>query len=611
MKQALLAFAACLLLVAPAPAPALAADDAPPTPKGTTLAPDFSALRFSANGGGEGNLKPLSAADTGGRRPGFRLETTKQPGAHYGVEVRLPLDGSIDAGDVLFSRFAARITDAQRYEAGEGFTLSRVQNTGPPHQRSNYREWTVGPDWEVFYVADRADAAIPEGRVAFVFSGGYPPQTLEIAGVEVVNLGPDADPAEFPVKRKSYAGASADAPWRAAAAERIERHRKADLEVTVLDADGEPVPDAEVRVELVEHAFDFGVAISAKWLDDNAGTPQAARYIEELEKHFNTASIENALKWSRWESEPEVAMTTLRGLNKMGMRVHGHVLVWPGLEKFRVADAEELWAAAQDDPELLRSRVDNHIDDILSRTAGLVDTWDVVNEAFNQNEFLKLLGDEEVAAWFKRARAGAPDATLIYNDFALLGQNGTNAVKQRFVHDLVQDAMAAGAPIDAIGFQSHMGSGLTPPEKVLEILSSYDGLGVGYQVTEFDVVTDDPQLTEAYVRDFMTAAFSKPQMQAFIFWNFHAGSKPWMPDAAVFEEDWSPSPTGRAALSLIHGAWHTDERVAADADGRATVRGFLGRHRVEATLPGGTRITREVDLPAGGTKLRLRADPTP
>ena len=80
-----------------------------------------------------------------------------------------------------------------------------------------------------------------------------------------------------------------------------------------------------------------------------------------------------------------------------------------------------------------------------------------------------------------------------------------------------------------------------------------------------------------------------------------------MPSAAVFEEDWSPSPTGRAALSLLREAWHTDEEAEADADGRAAIRGFLGRYRVEATLPDGTTLTRELDLPAGGASVELRA----
>ena len=234
-----LLFAAAWLLVAPL---ASAAEAGPPTPEGTTLAPDFGNLRFSAAEPDAAAMQPLSDADTGGRGPGFRLETRKQPGAHYGIEVRVPLAGEVPAGHVFYTRFAARIVDAQRDEAGEGFTLSRLQNTGPPHQRSNYREWTVGPDWEVFYVADRVEKAIDAGSAAFVFSGGYPPQTLEVAGIEVVDLGPDADLDALPVKTKSYAGAGADAPWRAAADARIEEHRRADLSITVLDAAGVPVP---------------------------------------------------------------------------------------------------------------------------------------------------------------------------------------------------------------------------------------------------------------------------------------------------------------------------------------------------------------------------------
>ena len=181
-------------------------------------------------------------------------------------------------------------------------------------------------------------------------------------------------------------------------------------------------------------------------------------------------------------------------------------------------------------------------------------------------------------------------------------------MKQRFVHDLVRDAQAAGAEIDAIGFQSHMGGGLTPPERVLEILNSYDDLGVGYQVTEFDVATDNPALTEAYTRDFMTAVFSQPHAQAFIFWNHHAGSGPWMPSAAIYEDDWSPSPIGRAAFSLIHDRWHTDERLENRLGRPSRVRGYLGAYEVAVTLPDGTRVTRQVDLPAGGASVELSAE---
>ena len=51
--------------------------------------------------------------------------------------------------------------------------------------------------------------------------------------------------------------------WRAAADARIEAHRKADLRVVVLGADGKPVEGADVAVRMMRHAFKFGTQVSA------------------------------------------------------------------------------------------------------------------------------------------------------------------------------------------------------------------------------------------------------------------------------------------------------------------------------------------------------------
>ena len=350
-----------------------------------------------------------------------------------------------------------------RYETGEGYTLFRIQRDGPNWERGLYREWVLGPDWKKYFIAERFNHTLPEGEIVAAFSGGYPAQHIEIAGLEVRNLGPDADLDALPTLEVEYVGSEPDAAWRRSALERIEQHRKGDLTIELRDANGDPVPYAEVHVEMTRHRFGFGVAISASWLDQNWDTPAGQKYRETVLEHFNAVALENALKWARWEREPEVALRTLRWAKDNGLQTHGHVLVWPGLEKFRVEDAAELWAAAQDNPQLLRNRVNDHIRSILEGTHGLVDVWDVVNEAYNQNEFIELLGESEVAEWFKLADTYAPEATLFYNDFGLVGQSGTNRVKQQFVADLIQGVRDRSGRVDAVGLQSHLGSGLTPP----------------------------------------------------------------------------------------------------------------------------------------------------
>ncbi len=528
----------------------------------------------------DATLELRTNSDTGGKGPGFVVTTLKQPGNHYDIEVRQALSQGVKKGDVLFASFWARAKEGARYETGEAFTLFRIQRTASPWERALYREFAVGPEWTKVYLGSRFPADVPAEQLAAVFSAGYPQQTLEIAGMEVVNLGPDADVDALPVIESDYAGSAPDAAWRSEALERIEQLRKGDLSVRVIDGDGRPVPDATVRVEMTRHAFSWGVAISADWLAKNWETPTADVYRGKLKQTFNSIAIENALKWSWWERDPSVAMQTLKWAKSQGLAVHGHVLVWPGLQKFRVADAAEVWAAAQNDPQVLRDRINGHIVDILTRTAGYVGTWDVVNEAYNQNELLNLLGRDEFSAWFKLADQYAPDAVLLYNDFGLLGQQGTNHVKQQWVYDLLKEALAQGAPIDAIGFQSHLGGGYTPPARVLEILDRFAELGLDLQITEYDIATTDAELAERYTRDFLIAVFSHSNITAFQGWNYWAATPTWMPEASWFDERWRLMPIGKAYASLVLDEWWTRDQLSTNEQGVAKTRGFLGDYRV-------------------------------
>jgi len=61
-------------------------------------------------------------------------------------------------------------------------------------------------------------------------------------------------PGAEPSDEELFAGADA----------RIEKHRKADAVVVVIDRDGKPVPGAKVAVEQTRHAFLFGSNIFLK-----------------------------------------------------------------------------------------------------------------------------------------------------------------------------------------------------------------------------------------------------------------------------------------------------------------------------------------------------------
>ncbi|MEO0963888.1 MAG: endo-1,4-beta-xylanase [Planctomycetota bacterium] len=543
-------------------------------------------------------LEPL----TGLPQPAFRVTTNNQPAHHYSIEARVPASASVKKGDVLFAAWWMR-AHASRVESGEAVTLFRVQRTQPPWERTLYGDSLAGPEWKLIYRAGRAPADIPAGELAAVFSAGYPRQAFDVAGLRVSNLGPDADPDTLPTMTISYPGAEPDAAWRIAAEARIDRLRRADLTLELVDADGQPLRDAQVEAELVRHDFWFGSAFAADWLYDNWDTPDGARYREKMIELFNGVAMANQLKWARWEQNPDIAMTTLRWLKGAGLKTHGHVLVWPGLEKFRVADAKQVWAAAQSDPDILRDRVRNHMVDILTATHGLVDDWDVVNEPYTQHEFLDLLGQDAMVDWFKLARELAPNANLFLNDFSILAGNGLNKPKQDFMYDTAAYLLEQGAPIDAIGFQAHMGGGLTPPYRLEMILNRFEELGLPIMITEFDVDVPDPEVQEQYARDFMTVMFSHPAVSGFTTWGFWRPQM-WSPNSAMFDADWNLMPVGRAFTGLVHDAWKTRAAGRSDAAGRFAFRGFKGDYRVTVTVDGET-TTHEVQLPTLDGTIRL------
>jgi hypothetical protein len=93
-------------------------------------------------------------------------------------------------------------------------------------------------------------------------------QTVEFGGLTVINMGPGVSKESLPHPKLNldYKGRDSKAAWRKAAAERIEKHRKGDLRVLVVDASGKPLPNATVKVDMTRHAFYFGSSFPGSML---------------------------------------------------------------------------------------------------------------------------------------------------------------------------------------------------------------------------------------------------------------------------------------------------------------------------------------------------------
>ncbi|MFG1673786.1 endo-1,4-beta-xylanase [Micromonospora sp. NPDC049282] len=238
-----------------------------------------------------------------------------------------------------------------------------------------------------------------------------------------------------------------------------------------------------LRASAAEKGRYFGAAVATNKLSDNT-------YVTVLNREFNSVVAENEMKWDA--TEPQQGRFSYTGGDRLvsharanGMSVRGHALLWHA--------QQPSWAQGLSGTAL-RSAAINHVTQVATHFKGQIYAWDVVNEAFadgggggRRDSNLQRTGNDWIEAAFRAARAADPGAKLCYNDY---NTDGVNA-KSTGVYNMVRDFKSRGVPIDCVGFQSHLGTGI--PGDYQANLQRFADLGVDVQITELDVMTGGNQ----------------------------------------------------------------------------------------------------------------------
>ncbi len=202
---------------------------------------------------------------------------------------------------------------------------------------------------------------------------------------------------------------------------------------------------------------------------------------------------------------------------KRDVAVHGHTLIWnrvPDRHFFRTLSAQDG-----------RAFLEWYVETVVARFAGRVTSWDVVNEptvpgrfpdkAYREGPYLTAYGGPAyIVEAFKRARAADPAAKLVLNDFGFVwGARWTNRIRSNFLR-ILDDALDAGAPIDAVGMQSHLRMyDHLAQDQLLSFVDQLRARDVEVMVTELDVAEKPSDLSiderDERMADFV-AAFLEP-----------------------------------------------------------------------------------------------------
>lgn len=538
------------------------------------------------------NAKQASFAWIEGSLPGkekLRLKTTEPRRLkNWAIRVETPIDGVVKKGDLLYLRFRIRCLDT-RDETGKGNLDATVQLTKAPYTKEISGPYAVGNEWSTYALWTRASRDYSTGELDLNFRlGGFAAQEMEIEDLGLYLLPSSQNTEELPITPPpTYAGRSANASWRKAAAERIESLRKQNLSVTVLDGEGHPLPGIPVVVEQMRHQYGFGTAVSLWEITRPKPNADAENYRRILKSSFDAAGPENDLKWKNWIKDRENTIAGLKWLCLQGFDVRGHVLLWASWSR-----SPDFLRPLESDPPKLRAAILDHAEDALKATAPYLSAWDVVNEPMFNHEILDVLGGTPfMAEVFQHARRVAPNTALYLNEAVTLNDN---RLLRNFI-DIVKSLQGLDAPFDGIGIQCHYSAWtLTPPQEIISTLSTLQKLGKTIAITEFDIDTLDEALQADYLRDFYTAVFSHPATHGIQMWGFWEGQH-WKPAAALWRRDWSPKPAAVAYLNLVRNEWWTSETGETDTHGAWSLRAFKGLHRISIYAKG-QNFTREIEL---------------
>ncbi len=514
----------------------------------------------------------------------------------WDVQLRTSNATQIEKGDVLLATVYFR-TEWVADESGEGLTELVFELARDPWTKSVTYPARASSQWSKINVPFVAEGTFEPGDAQMTFRLGYENQTVQLGGIQLRNYGKELALADLPRTKQTYPGQELDAPWRAEATARIEKHRKEDLSVVVQDASGAPVHDAQVAVRMKKHAFYFGTAVPADLIVSD-GDEKFKKVTTEL---FNMATIENNLKWQPLAGDwgpshtMERAVQAVDWLNDHGLAVRGHVLVWPGWQNLPAYLRKH-----EKDKARLEKEVEKRIREATKAVKGKVVDWDVLNEPFTNHDLLDILGHDIMIEWFKLAREADPNAKLYINDFAILNGGGGNTGHRDHYEKMIQILVDGGAPLDGIGFQGHFGTALTGPRDVYKLLERYGKFNKRFAVTEYDLLVEDEELAADYTRDFYTIMFSHPLTDALVMWGFW-DARHWKKSAPLYRSDWSEKPALKEYRRLLEQEWATNEDGKTDADGKFDVRAFLGSYEVSVRA-GDKKKTVKVSLEKGRDK---------
>jgi endo-1,4-beta-xylanase len=289
-------------------------------------------------------------------------------------------------------------------------------------------------------------------------------------------------------------------------------------------------PKAASPPTLAEAAAGAGLIYGAS-IGEEAFADPAYAALYRLETRILTTDV--ALKFDWLRPTPDrfefgFADAILREAETHDKLMRGHTLIWN--------DRAPDWLKRLPGREVERV-FDEHIDRVVERYAGKLHSWDVVNEPFwpmdgkdggwRDGPWFAAMGPSYVERAFRRVAAIDKTARLTLNEAQCDNGHEWGRSIRPLLAGLVERLLDAGAPLGAIGLQSHLQPQWPADYPAFaDYIGGFGAKGLEIYLSEFDVndeaAPDAIDARDAYVAAagaaFLSAALGVPAVKMVVNW---------------------------------------------------------------------------------------------
>ncbi|CAN4107947.1 unnamed protein product [Withania somnifera] len=373
--------------------------------------------------------------------------------------------------------------------------------------------------------------------------------------------------------------------WQETRLKNIEMVRKRTLRVSVANKDCKKIGGVKIKIQQRKLQFVIGCA-----------TPSSILMSESYQKwfvsRFTTAVFDNEMKWYYIEGlqgreNYSTSDAMLKFFEDHGIEVRGHTILWG-------ADNIQRWVRDLPPRQLLRESV-RRMGSVMSRYAGRLVAWDVVNENLHHPLFEERLGKNASAIFYKIASSLDSTATMFLNEFNTLEHPADMvSIPSKYVEKLQEIKTFPGNEelVIGIGLQGHFNCHPNIPY----VRAVFDLLGetkMPIWLTELNV---EPCSKQAYyLEEIMREAFAHPAVKGIMIW---IGWKPERcNEMCLLNYTLQNSPLGDVVDKLLAEWKITNLRGITDNAGSFEVKVFHGDYDVTVYNPDiGIHVTKKVQV---------------